>query len=167
MKEKKFQKFRWRYFIDKPFQVRFIARFFILILLGLALSLGVIGVYKLKRFESPLFFKAKQIDTTKVDPTKPIKIEDTIDLNRPLNIFDIYSGPLVYISALYLILITIFGLFISHKMAGPVYRIKKTLDEASDGKIDLKTLEFKLRKKDELQDLVEALNRFLEKCPKK
>ena len=40
--EKKSQKVRWRYFIDKPFQIRFIVRFFILILIGLALSLGTI-----------------------------------------------------------------------------------------------------------------------------
>jgi len=66
----------------------------------------------------------------------------------------------------YLILIAVFGLFISHKMAGPIYRIKKTLDEAADGKIDIKTLEFRLRKQDELHDLVKSLNRFLNKLNK-
>ncbi len=157
------KKFRWHYFIDKPFQLRFIGKFSVLIILGLALSLCVVGIYNLNRFKAPLYFKAKQIDTTKMEAGKTLKIEDTIDLSHPMNIFQIYTPPLIYISILYIVLIAIFGLFISHKMAGPIYRIKRTLEEATGGKLDIKTLEFRLRKNDELQDLVAAFNRFLDK----
>ncbi|MFN3660975.1 MAG: hypothetical protein ACK4TN_07065 [Brevinematales bacterium] len=80
--------------------------------------------------------------------------------------FEIQMWPMIWLSVVYLILIAVFGLFISHKMAGPIYRIKKTLDEASEGKIDIKTLEFRLRKQDELHDLVKSLNRFLNKITK-
>lgn len=161
--EKKNQKFRWRYFIDKPFQLRFIGRFSLLIIFGLVISLIVIAIANLKRYDAPLYFKAKKIDTTKPLPSDPNRaLLESIDFSKPLNSFELYWKPLVLISILYLLLIAIFGLFISHKMAGPVYRIKKTLQDAADGKIDIKELEFKLRKRDELQDLVEALNKFLD-----
>jgi methyl-accepting chemotaxis protein len=161
------KKFRWRYFIDKPFQIRFILRFSILIIFGFAVSFGIMAVYNITRYKEPLYFKAKQLtpeEWKNVDPNNPATF---IDFSKPLNIFQIYSMPLIYISVLYIVLIAVFGLFISHKMAGPVYRIKKTLKEAADGKIDIKDLKFRLRKNDELQDLVEALNYFIDKVSKK
>ena len=160
------KKFRWRYFIDKPFQTRFILRFSILIFLGFILFFAVMAVFKFTRYKEPLYFKAKLLteeEWKKVDFNNPTTFLDM----KPLNIFEIYSSPLIYISILYILLITIFGLFISHKLAGPVYRIKKTLNDAADGKIDLKDLKFRLRKKDELQDLVEALNYFIDRMSTK
>ncbi|MGC8764874.1 MAG: HAMP domain-containing protein [Brevinematia bacterium] len=160
------KKFRWRYFIDKPFQIRFILRFSVLILLGFALSFAVMALYKSMRFTEPLYFRAKMLteeEWKKVDYNNPATYLDM----KPLNIFEIYFKPLTYISILYILLIAIFGLFISHKLAGPVYRIKRTLQDAANGKMDIKDLKFRLRKKDELQDLVEALNYFIEKVAKK
>ncbi|MCX7820897.1 MAG: hypothetical protein N2258_04400 [Brevinematales bacterium] len=160
------KKFRWRYFIDKPFQTRFILRFSILILLGFVLSFAVMAVAKAFRYKEPLYFKAKLLteeEWKKVDYNNPSTYLDM----KPLNVFEIYAVPLISISILYIILIAIFGLFISHKLAGPVYRIKKTLKDAADGKIDIKDLKFKLRRKDELQDLVEALNYFIDRATKK
>lgn len=89
----------------------------------------------------------------------------TID-RKGLNSFELLFVPIMLVSIVYIILITVFGLFISHKMAGPIYRIKKTLEEATKGSIDIKTLEFRLRRRDELQDLVKAMNKFLEKMNK-
>lgn len=167
MSNKKKQ-FRWKYFIDKPFQLRFIVRFFVLILIGLGVSFAAIGISNLNRFKAPLYFKAKLLDPNAPAPTDPNQaLLNSIDFAHPMNSFELYWPPLVLVSILYLVLIAVFGLFISHKMAGPVYRIKKTLEEASNGKVDLKSLIFKLRKKDELQDLVDSLNKFLEKTYRK
>ena len=41
--------------------------------------------------------------------------------------------------------------------------IKKTLKEVSDGTVDVKEVKFRLRKKDELKDLVDSLNDFIER----
>ncbi len=51
--------------------------------------------------------------------------------------------------------IFILGLLFSHKIAGPVYRIEKTLVEISKGNLPLK---IKLRRGDELSDLAEVIN---------
>lgn len=52
-------------------------------------------------------------------------------------------------------LIFILALLFSHKIAGPVYRIEKTLYEISKGNLALK---IKLRRRDELQDLADTIN---------
>lgn len=166
------KKFRWHYFIDKPFQLRFIGRFSILILVCMGFFLLTLGIVNYYRFNKGLYFqqttdpaKLKIIDS---QPDKE-KAKDTtvlnkyFDINKTQNLYQLYWKPIVAVSIIYIIIIAVFGLFISHKMAGPVYRIKRTLEEATAGKIDIKTLRFRLRKKDELQDLVAALNKFLEK----
>ncbi len=57
---------------------------------------------------------------------------------------------------LYIVIITLFSFFISHKIAGPLYRFEKDVRSlAKDGDL---TKMFKLRKRDEMQELAEALN---------
>ena len=57
---------------------------------------------------------------------------------------------------LYILVITLFSFFISHKIAGPLYRFEKDVRIlAKDGDL---TKIFKLRKRDEMQELAEALN---------
>ncbi len=52
-------------------------------------------------------------------------------------------------------LIFILGLLFSHRIAGPVYRISKTLEEITKGNLGLK---IKLREGDELVDLADTIN---------
>ncbi|MFH1854011.1 MAG: methyl-accepting chemotaxis protein [Candidatus Omnitrophota bacterium] len=56
-------------------------------------------------------------------------------------------------------LIFILGLLFSHKIAGPVYRIEKSLHEITKGNLALR---IKLRKGDELGDLAYLLNAMTE-----
>lgn len=52
-------------------------------------------------------------------------------------------------------LVVIFSIFLSHKVAGPLYRIEKFLKGVANGDLSAK---LRLRKGDELQDLAEAIN---------
>jgi len=56
-------------------------------------------------------------------------------------------------------LIFILGLLFSHRIAGPVYRIGKTLDDISKGNLGLK---IRLREGDELVDLADTINNLTE-----
>ncbi|HDP16272.1 MAG TPA: methyl-accepting chemotaxis protein [Candidatus Omnitrophica bacterium] len=56
--------------------------------------------------------------------------------------------------------IFILGLLFSHKIAGPVYRIEKTIYDMSKGNL---TLRIRLRKGDELWDLADIINAMTEK----
>ncbi|MDP2941239.1 MAG: hypothetical protein Q8N85_03175 [Candidatus Omnitrophota bacterium] len=73
---------------------------------------------------------------------------------QQVNLALIISLPFV------LLLIWWVALELSHRIAGPVYRIEKELDELLSGK---KVAPIKLRKKDELKNLVEKINRLAEK----
>jgi methyl-accepting chemotaxis protein len=59
--------------------------------------------------------------------------------------------------ALGIVIVILAGIsvFITHKIAGPVYRFKKVLTEVADGNLDIS---IKLRKRDDLQDLAEDMN---------
>lgn len=56
-------------------------------------------------------------------------------------------------------LIFIIGLLFSHRIAGPVYRIGKTLEDISKGNLGLR---IKLREGDELVDLADTINNLME-----
>jgi methyl-accepting chemotaxis protein len=58
--------------------------------------------------------------------------------------------------------ILLFGavsIFITHKIAGPLYRLKKSISEITEGNLDVK---IKLRKRDDLKDLAEHVNMLAE-----
>jgi methyl-accepting chemotaxis protein len=55
-------------------------------------------------------------------------------------------------------IILLFGalsIFVTHKIAGPLYRLKKTISEITKGNLDVKV---RLRKRDDLKDLAEHVN---------
>jgi methyl-accepting chemotaxis protein len=52
-----------------------------------------------------------------------------------------------------------FSIFVTHKIAGPLYRLKKTISEITEGNLDAKV---KLRKGDDLKDLAEHVNMLAE-----
>lgn len=54
--------------------------------------------------------------------------------------------------------IILLTLFISHKIAGPIYRLEKSLDAVKDG--DLVASEVRLRSNDQIQDLAKSFDRM-------
>lgn len=125
------------YFIEKNFQTRFILRFCLLVLIGTLVFAGMI--YFLGRGTSTLTFlhaKARVLSTS--DFLFPILVQTAIVVTIVVSIFTI-----------------ILTLFISHKIAGPLYRLKKELDTIGKGMFPE---DFRIRKKDQLQDLAKSLS---------
>ncbi len=58
-------------------------------------------------------------------------------------------------SLLLIVAIAIMSVFISHRIAGPVYKFERIIRELAQGK---KVEEFKLRKRDEFYELATAIN---------
>ena len=82
-------------------------------------------------------------------------VEQLSPVVEKLNIF-----LLVAIPVLFVILISI-GIVISRKLAGPIERLEKELDEIVKG--NLMTRRLKLRKDDELKPMVDSVNILLER----
>ena len=60
--------------------------------------------------------------------------------------------------------LALLSIFFSHKIVGPIYRIKKVLNEMADSEeAAINQVPIRLRKHDYFQDLAETINRFIEK----
>jgi nitrogen fixation/metabolism regulation signal transduction histidine kinase len=67
-------------------------------------------------------------------------------------------GSLVVGLALMVIVIGLFGIYFTHKVAGPVFKMKKMLRQVGEGNLHV---EARLRKGDELQDFFDAFTQML------
>jgi len=128
---------RRNYFINKKFQTLFIIKFCALVIMGTALSGGVV------------YWMSRSTVTSTFENSRLV-IKSTADFILPSVLL---SGAFVVISVgIAAIVIT---LFTSHRIAGPLYRIQKDLEELSRGNLNVS---FNLRKNDEIKVLAETLN---------
>ena len=128
---------RRNYYIDKEFQTIFILKFCSLIAIGSIIS-GLI-VYAMSR---------ATVTTTFVNSRLTIK--STADFILPAVLL---SGAVVIV--LIGLATIIMTLFISHKIAGPLYRLDKDVQEITAGNL---RVVFRLRTGDELKPLVGSMN---------
>jgi signal transduction histidine kinase len=71
---------------------------------------------------------------------------------------DLVITRLIYFSIPIVFVILGIVIVLTHRIAGPLYRIKKTLNELIDGK---DATPISLRRNDELKDLTELINRLI------
>ena len=106
------------------------------------------------------------LDENTFEPAKPYFLIKEVETAKgkkpksPLNAYDLYATPIIAISVINLVVIVIFSLFFSHKMAGPVRRIKKTLQAYLD-EGEYRTIT--LRKGDHFIELADMINKVMDK----
>lgn len=123
---------RRNYFIDKKFQGEFITKFCSLVVIGSFLS-GIIIYWVCGKSFTTAFVNSRLV------------IKSTADFIIPAVLL---SSVVVIISVgIATIIIT---LLTSHRIAGPLYRIQKDIEELSSGNLRIK---FNLRQRDELKAL--------------
>ncbi len=61
------------------------------------------------------------------------------------------------VAIILIVVLGVWGLLFSHRIAGPIYRITKTLGEAKDTNIS----PIRIRKKDFFQEIPESINQFV------
>ena len=131
---------RRNYYIDKEFQTIFILKFCSLIAIGSVIS-GLI-VYAMSRATVTTTFENSRLT-----------MKSTADFILPAVLL---SGAVVIV--LIGLATIVMTLFISHKIAGPLYRLDKDVQEVASG--NFKTV-FRLRTGDELKPLVASLNNMV------
>ena len=128
---------RKHYFVMKGFQLKFMLQFCILVLIGVTLSTGL------------LFLFSRDTLTSSFQQSRLV-IKNTAFAILPTAIYtNLVTLALIAIAAIIVIL------FISHKLAGPLFRFEKELKEIGQG--DLTTV-VRLRKKDQITRLADTLN---------
>lgn len=126
------------YFIEPSFQLRFITKTFLFILVGSLIAAGSVFYTGWTEFGEKLAAVYPQGHL--------VKIFYKVNLQVLINLF-LALPILLYIS-----------MRISHRIAGPVYRIKKELAEIGQGRLDKQV---KLRDRDELKDIATSINQML------
>lgn len=130
---------RRNHFIKKGFQINFSIRFLVLIAIEAVLLGG-------------LFWYMSYNTLTTGYVGSQLRVENTSGFFFP----SMLTANLVVV-----VIVAVIGLigliFISHKIAGPLYRFEASLKEISSGDL---THRIKTRKKDQLKDLADSLNEF-------
>ena len=128
---------RKNYFIKKKFQFNFIFRFLLLLLLEAALIAGLF-----------MYISSNTLTTGYMDSV--LKIESTP------NFFFLPFLLIMLIVAIGIgIAAMVVFIMLSHRIAGPLYRFEKDLEDISSGDL---TKRISLRKTDQLTELKESLN---------
>jgi methyl-accepting chemotaxis protein len=128
---------RRNYFIKKKFQADFILKFCSLVVAGSILS-GLI-----------IYLMSKSTVTTVFENSR-LTIKSTADFILPAVLLS--SLVVIVVIGLATIVVT---LFVSHRIAGPLYRMEKDVQEVASGNLKKR---FKLRSTDELKLLAESLD---------
>lgn len=128
---------RRNYFIKKKFQVNFTVKFLIIILIEAFLAAGL------------FLYLSKGTLTTGYSGSE-LRIARTYD----------FFLPMLLLSNLIIVRIsTVIGIgvliFLSHRLAGPLYRFENILNTIKKGDL---TQRFKLREKDEFAELANSIN---------
>jgi len=160
---------RKNYVIDKRFQFRFIATFLLYILISLSLfSMGIFVFYWISymmgdNIVSEFIVIYKQVpvldDAGNVKYDKNNKPLTTTEPQPPLNPVQLILPPILINNLIIVIIISILGIFYSHKIAGPAYRIGTDISRVLDGE---KGVVIKLRRNDKLHDLAAKVNQLIE-----
>ena len=157
---------RKTYVIDKKFQFRFIVAFLVLIFASLILfSAAFAGYYYLRYINGENIFdefitiqqKSPAVDAAGNEITKP---GPPIVTDR----FELILPPILINNLVILIVISVIGVFYSHKIAGPIYRIQEDIKRVLGGEKDIV---IRLRKKDKLKELADQVNKLIEEYNKK
>lgn len=136
---------RKRHFIKPGLQLRY---------LGLIL---VAIIFPVLLFSACLYYLVFYLMAEQLGIPESIAYNITPVLNK-INLILLLGFPAV--SAL----ILFWGVLISHRIAGPVYRLEKDLERIANGDLSLR---IKLRKKDELGSIAAGINRVLDRITEK
>ena len=137
----KYVKHRGRYFIKKTFQVKIILQFIAILAFEGIISGVVLYFFASNELETKLYQAHLSIINT-LDILLPIIIITSISVVVLLSFITIYTV-----------------LYLSHRIAGPLYKFEKITDEIGDGNLNISV---QLRQKDELLPLKTAFENMIE-----
>lgn len=128
---------RRNFFVKKDYQAKFILKFCLIILVGSIISTGLVLLFSLGTLTSS-FDHSRLVVTNTATAILP-----TVILTNIVTLILISVATIAVV------------LFISHKIAGPLFRFEKELKEIGEGDL---TKSIRLRKNDQITDMAENLN---------
>jgi len=130
---------RRRYITHKKFQFRMIGMLLLLVLLATLVTTMV----------NHYFLLSSIIDFTMEHGRGP----------TGMDLFIASLRPLVIILPVVFVLLAVIVIFISHRIAGPLYRLKMYMEKVENGDYSVK---LKFRKNDSIHDVADSFNRMVD-----
>ena len=155
---------RRNYIIDKQFQFRFIFTFLVFILLALLIFSAIIIVYYwINYMMGENVFNEFISIMRKVDlvDANGGTVNSTSQIYGPYNPFIIYVPPILINNLIIMLVISIVGIFYSHRIAGPAFRMQQDIKRVLNGE---KGVSIHLRRTDKLKELAEQINLLIKKA---
>ncbi|MBN2738340.1 MAG: hypothetical protein JXR70_15260 [Spirochaetales bacterium] len=164
---------RTNYVIDKKFQLRFVAMFLVVIIISMIVFTGIVaitfwGSYLAGDNIFNEFITIYQRVPEKDPQGKPVlqngKPVMTSKELPPTNRIYLILPPLLINNLIIMIMISVIGIFYSHRIAGPAFRIETDIARTLGGE---KGIQIRLRKGDKLESLAQKVNDLIEAYEKK
>jgi len=135
--------------IEKGLQSRIIWRFVWIVVASIVLShLISIGYLKIREMFNPSGQDLMYLTNS---------LNESVAFTQTLQIL---WAPLLISLVTGIALVVFFGIFYSHRIAGPIYNLKRMLNQVSEGRLDVV---MRLRRQDELKDVETAFNQMMQK----
>ncbi len=162
MSEKDYK--RKTYVVNKQLQFRMIATFLVSVLIALVIfTLSFIAYYwfTTKSGDKPMDEIIRVYSREKVADSAGNESYQSVETITDR--WSILVPPVLINNILIMIVIAVIGVFYSHRIAGPIFRIKADIEKVLSGDKDVRIV---IRKKDKLHDLAESVNLLLEELQK-
>ena len=144
MAKKKYK--RSQYIVDPEFQYSLIRKIAILAILMIVMSLSVLVIF---------YYMYGDVQLELIQPSPFDIAEDVNIVPEERTLLDLLWPVMAACLVVTLGITFFFGMFISHRMAGPVFRMQRTLKEMSEGNL---RGYIQLRDKDDFKGLAEQIN---------
>ncbi len=130
---------RKQHFIKKGYQTRFILKFCLLVIVGAVISTAL------------LYFLAQGSLTSTYENSRLMVRTTSVAILPAVIYTNFITLGLVTVGCIFVVL------YVSHRIAGPLFRFEKELSEIAEGDL---TKVVHLRKKDEVTDMADSLNKM-------
>ena len=156
---------RKSYVIDRTFQYRLIGTFLVSIVIALILfTSGTVLYYWASSMVGDNLFREfidinKQVFVSQPNAEGELIRTPEIKTIYGVKRWEIIVPPILINNFLIMIVVSIIGLFYSHRIVGPIYRMNRDLQRVLDGEEGVRVA---LREKDQFQGLAGRVNSLLD-----
>lgn len=152
--------------VDPKFQVRFILKNLLLMLVAFGMVFGAIKVWERYQLKQGFLLRppanaeiAAWARQNNVRPDSAAFLQEFLRRAKVYTFFDLLWRPLVVVMMFNAFILIVANVYYSHKIIGPIYRLKNELERKCRGE-DIPPVRF--RKDDPFQELADVINKTLD-----
>jgi len=163
---------RKKYLVNRPFQFRFVGTLVLMVVIALLIFSVLTTVYYWVKsmagdnvFKEYITIRKQVTETCQVEKDGEI-VEEEYMVSRVfpgIKRWELVIPPILLNNLIIIIIVIVIGIFYSHRIAGPVYRIQNDIERVLEGEKDIRIV---LRRKDSPKEIADSINLLIERVRK-